>query len=139
MRLYIRAFADSQAEVYRDIRGKSSVVIEHLIKIFLYPNSINSNHWKIEVAGALSRVPKLKRIKRYPEAKNIMKYSWKIWEDSICDMISEIVKEYGQPEHADFKSIYDKIHEYLAWISEELSKYGYVSNNKIYNEIQSLL
>lgn len=138
MKLYIRAFADSQAEIYRDIKSKSSVVIEHLIKLFLYPNSNNLNHWKTEIFAAMSRVPKLKRTKKYTESKNILKYSWNIWNDSIADMIDVIQNDYGL-SNTPPDIIYNNVHIYLAWISDKLSRFGYVTSNQIYSKIDDLI
>ena len=138
MKLYIRAFADSQAEIYRDIRSKSSIVIEHLIKVFMYPDSDDLNHWKQEIYAAMSRVPKLKRTKKYPESKNILKYSWNIWKDSIDDMIQVIENDYGS-SNIDSNTIYNKIYKYLNWLADELTNFGYVTSKQIYVEIDSLI
>lgn len=138
MKLYIRAFTDSQAEIYRDIRSKSSIVIEHLIKVFMYPDSNGRNYWKQKIHAAMSRVPKLKRTKKYPESKNILKYSWNVWKDSIDDMIQVIETDYG-PSNIDSTMVYNKIYEYLDWLADKLTSSGYVTSKQIYIKIDSLM
>lgn len=138
MKLYVRAFAESQTGVFRDIKNHSAVVMEHLIQIFLYPKSEAIPHWKQEVSAALNRVPKLKRSKKFPTADEIIKHSWSIWEDSIQETINVIIEDYG-PSGVNVTRVYACVENYMYWISEQLAKSGYVSNTRIYNYIDEML
>lgn len=139
MDIYIENFADRQRDIHRYLVSRSDIVIEYLMKIFLYPESEKLSHWKLEVAVALNRIYKLKDTNKYPTKIWILLNSWNVIEDTIRDSIPVIMEDYGESEHADLNIIYDKIHSYFKWISEELSKTGRVSNTRIYSKIEELL
>lgn len=138
MKKLIVAFADTSKDVFDRIKDKSPVAIEHLIKIFCYPESESVNHWKREVAGSLSRVPKLKRTKKFPKNSDILKASWDIWEDSIYETMLEIVDEYNRYTPAKYADIYRKIHKYFIWLASQLESSGYVSSTRISKKIDEL-
>lgn len=140
MKLYVKAFANSQKEIYRILENKSSVVIEHIIKLFLVPYSQDRNHWKQEIYAALSRVPKLKMSHKYPSSSNILKHTWNIWHDSIFDMCNVIAKEYGVTCLQDDKRhVYIICHQYLTWLADNISDSGYITRTAAYNMLDKLL
>lgn len=139
MKIYIRSFALNKREIRSDLRAAADVVIEHLIKIFLYPRLQEQNHWKQEIAAALKKVPRLKSSNKFPDASFIVDSSWMVWEDQF-DRFVEVIKEEMKemPESINNNILYDAIDEYFQWLSKELSKYGSVMSNNIYNEIDYL-
>lgn len=92
MKRYIRSFAVTKREIQADLRASAKIVIEHLIKIFLYPNAQENNHWKREVSGALKKVPKLKGSNKLQSPSFILQSSWVVWEDQF-DRFVEVIKE----------------------------------------------
>lgn len=138
MKIYVQSFAETQQEIHRYLVSRADVVIEHLIKIFLYTERQEVSHWKQEVAAALNRIYKLKNNNRYPSKNWIMTNSWNVLEDTIQDSVPSIVEDYGDTTYS-FNSIYDKLHEYFDWLSSELSIRGRVSNTRIYNKINELM
>lgn len=54
MYLYVRAFADKKSQIKSDLRGATKVVMNHLIKVWLYPEVREQNHWKKEIAQTLN-------------------------------------------------------------------------------------
>ena len=46
MYLCVRSFADTRSQIRSDLRGVTKVVMNHLIKVWLYPNVQKQNHWK---------------------------------------------------------------------------------------------
>ena len=114
-------------------------MIEHLIKIFLYPDAQENNHWRREVAAALNDVPKMKNSNKLPKAKFILDSSWMAWED-VFDRKVEVVKEDMVEDPIDISTdvLYAAVNEYFNWLSVELSTYSVVSNSDIYNEIDYL-
>lgn len=139
MKRYIRSFAVTKREVQADLRAAARVVIEHLIKIFLYPHAQETGHWKREVAAALNDVPKMKGSNKLPKAKFILDSSWMAWED-VFDRKVEVVKEdmIEHPIDADVDVLYGAIDDYFNWISNELSQFGSISFTSIYREINYL-
>lgn len=95
MKRYIRSFAVTKREVQADLRAAAKVIIEHLIKIFLYPDAQEKGHWKREVAAALNDVPKMKGSNKLLKAKFILDSSWMAWED-IFDAKVAVVKKICQ-------------------------------------------
>lgn len=137
MYLYVRGFADSRSQIKSDLRGATKVVMNHLIKIWLYPNVQEQNHWKKEVAQSLNDVPKLKGKNRYPNYKFLMDNTWKIYEDGLYDRIQVIVDSIAEtPIQFDIDDIYSAVHRYFQWICEELSNRGIVKYSEIYNQIE---
>lgn len=140
MKFDIRSFAEAQKEIHRYLVSRSDVVIEHLIKIFLYTERQEVSHWKQEVAAALNRIYKFKNIDRYPSKGWIMTNSWNVLEYTVYDYIYPIIEDYGElTSNLTVTSIYDKIHKYFDWLSTELSIRGRVSNTRIYNKIDELM
>ena len=139
MEIYIESFAERQKEIHRYLVSRSDIVIEYLIRIFLYPNRQELSSWKQEVAAALNRIYKLKDTHTYPTKFWILLHSWNVIEDTIKDSIPVIIEDYGESEHTEFNIIYNKIYTYFEWLAEELSKNGRVSNTKIYIKIEKLI
>ena len=139
MKLYVRSFAETKKDMHRYLADRADVIIEHLIKIFLYPDVQECNHWKQEVAAVLKKVPKLKNSNEFPSAAFIVDNSWMVWEDQF-DRSVEVTKleMKEQPENIDNDTLYDAVNEYFHWLSKEISKYGSVVSNNIYNEIDFL-
>lgn len=140
MKIYIKAFANRQKEIYRMLESKSSVVLEHIAKLMMCPNHSDVNHWKQEIFAALSRVPKMKSSNKYPSSNEILKHTWNIWYDSLLDMVKAIADEYDvKLDKKTARQIYTSSHEYLTWLSDNLSLSGYVTRTKVYNELDKLL
>lgn len=64
MKLYIKrniyasheiivGMATSRSELMQDLLNRNPVLLEHLVKFFVYPDNDSQNHWKQEVAGYL--------------------------------------------------------------------------------------
>lgn len=138
MKIYIQSFAETQQEIHRYLVSRADVVIEHLIKIFLYPERQEVSHWKQEVAATLNRVYKLKSDNKYPSKDWILENSWNVLDDIIRDSIVPIEEDYGHSSNDNFYNIYNKIYSYFDWLSGELSKTDRVSNTRIYDKIDEL-
>lgn len=136
---YIKSFADTSSQIKSDLRGSTRVVMNHLIKIWLYPSAREQNHWKSEVAHALNDVPKMKGKNRFPKFEFLMKNTWNVYEDSLENRIDAIMSDMKEtPIEFDSENLYYSIHDYFSWICENLSKSGIVTNTKVYEEIEKL-
>lgn len=139
MYLYVRGFADSRGQIKSDLRGVTKVVMNHLIKIWIYPDVQEQNHWKQEVAQALNDVPKLKGKHKYPDYKFLIQNTWNVYEDNIEDRADVIISSMNEnPVHFDFNDLYYALAEYFDWICIRLSEKGIVRYADIYNKIEEL-
>ena len=136
----ILCLADTNQDVKNFLRNRTDSLFDHLIKIFLYSNLQECNPWKREVASVLSWVPKLKNRKKYPSVKLILDRTWFVYEDILDILIENIVEDmYETPEPYDFDYIYNKMELYFYWLAENLSKYGRVSREDIFNKLDELI
>lgn len=60
MYYHISEFADSRNQIKTELRSMTKTVMNHLIKVFLYPKVQEQNHWKREIAQSLNDIAKQK-------------------------------------------------------------------------------
>ena len=58
MYYHISGFADSRNQIKTELRSVTKIVMNHLIKVFLYPNVQEQTHWKREIAQSLNDIAK---------------------------------------------------------------------------------
>lgn len=139
MHFYIQGFADSRQQIISDLKAGTGHVLRHLIKIFLYPNAQEQNHWKGEVARFLYNVPKTKSNKKYPSKLFIYNHTWNIYEDNFDRWVDAVIGDMKEiPTSYDIGSLYNACEEYFSWLSEELSKYGIIKYDDAYSEIEEI-
>ena len=139
MYLYVRSFADTRSQIKSDLRGVTKVVMNHLIKVWLYPNVQEQNHWKKEIAQALNDVPKVKGRNRYPDYRFLIQNTWNIYEDSLYDRVDVIISSMKEdPIPFDFEDLYQAMSDYFDWICYRLSEKGIINYSDIYDEIEKL-
>ncbi len=68
---YILALSRYNKDIFSKLADSSENVIDHLIKIVLWPNMQEQNHWKKEVWNLIRSVPKLKSSNRFPTYSQI--------------------------------------------------------------------
>lgn len=118
----------------------SSEVMEHFIKLMIFPYSRNCNHWKQEIAAFLHKVPVLKSSKKYPSYDEIMKHIYYAWADATTNWIDQMVIDY--PNEKILPVTYEVVSEcmyiYFDWLSRELSKSGLVAKQRIYDKLDEI-
>lgn len=151
MRLFVTEFADSKREMERELKSKTSQIIQHLFKLYLMPNSINRDYRKKEIANFLSDVPKLNGRNKFPTSKQLYNWTYKKWCDVITDipymkvMVKDVLDEYTNMNEIrkTYKQICEEFNSicetYFRWLSTELSKVGKVARTDIYNKIDELV
>ena len=139
MYLYIRAMSESQAEIYRKVSDKADTILEHIIKLMLYPNSPSCDHWKAEIYAALNRVQKLRNNNKLPKAKLIYKAlsSYNDVADNIINQVKQT--EDLTPSGMDAYDVVSVAECYQRWLSEKLSQEGAVVPNDVFDELNILL
>lgn len=139
MFMYIYSWARSNADTFRKIEDASEEIIVHLIKVFLFPNVQERNHWKKEIWSFLPRISKLKSTNKFPTDKQLCKALWNSYEDVIFDYIPVILEDMEElPITIDRKCIYYAIQDYMKWLATELSQKGIVSNTAVSIKIESI-
>lgn len=133
MYIYIRAMSEAQSEVYRKITDKTPLIVEHFVKLCMYPDSRDCNHWKQEIYSFLNTVPKLRNTKKYPKSSLIMK-ALTIYNDSIEGFIRRVTKKYGTDNVSMLSGtdIENRLRLYQTWLADVLSSEGFAEDDEIY-------
>ena len=128
-----------------DLRCKleetTPMLLEHLIKLYLYPNCEYVNHWKQECYNFLHNVSRLKRSNKLPSAKFILDSTININSELIPYYAKGVMKDYaqslGKPTY-DIDKLEQKIFNYYEWLAEMLSKYGRIFRTDCYEKLDEL-
>lgn len=138
MKLYIRSFAATNKAAQDYLIAKTPIVIDHLIKVFIYPDVQEQNHWKREIANTLNTVPVLKSSKRKPKSNFIFENTYEVWKETVLERTERIIYDMVEmPIEFDQNNLTSAIEEYFKWLSENLS-FGTLNFNRIYEEIDNL-
>lgn len=139
MYLYVKAFADKKSQIKSDLRGATKVVMNHLIKVWLYPEVREQNHWKKEIAQTLNDLPKLKGTNKYPKFGFLIENTFDVYEDTLNRRTEVVIENIDElPILFEFDDLYSAIEEYFVWICTELSKSGIVIYSDVYLKIEEL-
>lgn len=139
MKRYILAMAFDRQSLINKLYDSSSNLTDHLIKLYLFPNSTNVNHWRQEVWSSLSRMPKLASTKKLPDKKLI--YSCVSgFVDEIPELVDYMKNNYSDEvvERFDIDELTEKVENYLHWISEKLSVSVVVLPDDVYSKLKEL-
>ena len=139
MKRIILAFSRSTKDTYEKIKDQAENTTEHLIKIFLWPNVQEANHWKREVYASLHRAPKLKTNNKFPKYDALMYCTWDTTEDVIYEWSQGIVDGMAEtPIEFEYSSLRSAIHSYYDWLCRNLSSTGLVTPAGVYSKIEEL-
>lgn len=124
MKKYIYSMSTSKSDLGDYFESATRPVIEHLIKLYLYPDNRSVNHWRREVAKFLNSTDTLKGSHKLPSAGFIMKNTFKVHQTSIPAYVKQIVYLYSKPDvdvnkHID--TIVYQIRKYFEWVAGRLS------------------
>lgn len=127
MKIYIRAMSEEQKEIKRDLSAKAKPLLRYLIKVILYPDSVEYEHWKAEITEFINDVDKVKGRNRWPKASFI--------KDAISiqnDMIDAVIKQVKlserdlRPVPMTEQEILDGVEIYQNWLASTLSAEGII-------------
>lgn len=150
MRIFVTEFADSKREIERHLNDVTEPIIEHLFKIYCFPNDINRHHWAMEIYSFLNKVKKLTGSNRLPTAKQIYNWTYFKWKDLITDekfmsrWLKGTQKHYNEiPQELDVAVVCEQFdyicEQYFKWLAYELSNYSYVYSDDIEDKINELV
>lgn len=120
------------------LESRTPQIIEHIIKLCLYPNNESVNHWKREVWAAIHVVQKQKRTNKFPSSKFIFEATWGTDGDMLDQFIQIVMSEYSKVEY-DLVSIQSCCIKYFTWLSKKLAAYGFVTNQDASDILDDIL
>lgn len=145
---FINELSVRKSALYVKLMTQSSPVIEHLLKIFYHREySETVLFWEKELYKFFHKVAFLKENNKFPNKKFLMDALWfsssdlfdsRDHQDYVDDINEDCAKNFG---YISKLSPYAKsfCHDYMNWISEELSITGMVSREDIIKEVEKLL
>lgn len=122
MKRKIYAMAASRKDAMRQIQDVSLPLIEHLIKLYMFPNAGYKTHWSKEVRNFFNSAPKLKGSNKLLSYKNI-RDAIALYEDQIDHLMKSVFTEYRQfeVERNDVAEAERMIGDYLDWACEQVA------------------
>lgn len=151
MKIYISAHAESLSNIRYRLTDHATQIVENFVKLQLGYNLPTRNHWQHEIFTQLHSIQLPKGSKKYPATQKI--YKWLYTDQlpelqdqkrfhkmlaSICSTEQELPTVLRTEELAIQTEIIAKLDRYYAWIAEELSEYGYVTQQDIYSILDEL-
>lgn len=136
---YIKAMSDSRKEIRLQLKRQSGEITEHLIKLMLYPNAQERNHWKHEIYAFVHSVPKVKGINKFPSESFIFE-SLTIYLDNVPGLMWHVKREESDlvPEDANPNLVESIVQDYMEWLAKQLSKYGTVESADVFAKLDEL-
>ena len=134
----------SLRDIRCDIDEKGVEIMLHLIKVFVFRRCNSYDHWKSEIHAFLPKVSKLKRTNKYPKSDFIFHALWDNQKDDLEKFLKWILTDYTTYDklvvvNSNIQQLGKFIDDYLHWLSEELSKKGFVSRVEVSSKIDNLL
>lgn len=117
----------------------SGELIEHLVKLYMFPDTEYTEHWRAEVYNFLHKSPKLKGTNKPPKAEFIYScISGYIDEiDEIMQVIATDCTECYQTRFDSYEAE-QLINDYLLWLSMRLSESAVLSSSEIFTKLEEL-
>lgn len=146
----VTEFSEHKRDIERQLTANTKNIIEHIIKLMLMTNNDSYNHRKKEIANFLSDIDKIKGSNKFPSKKQLMNWTYYKQKDLLSDnirmkgKINNIVKYYDiVSDISTIQYIAKTINEfcflYFDWLTDILSKQGYVNFTDIYNKLDNLM
>lgn len=129
----IFGMARAKREAEYELSRGAAPALQHLVKLYLYPENDSREHWIDEIYSFLNDAPVLKHNKIFPSVKFILKNTYYAWEDSIDIKVRKIIHNYPKvdwnPELS--KDFHNKALKYFTLLANKLSKEGYVTRSEV--------
>lgn len=147
--IILHEFARSASEIRSRLYDKTLITVEHLTYLCLDPNNINRNHWISEIHSFISSVGILKNTKKFPSKEFIYKSSYGDSRDTFTNklfmtkFINSIIKKENFIVDKTIEELMEIIDNacvsYFSWLSDELSKTGFVDNEEVNSVIDRII
>ena len=130
---YIKAMSEERRTIHNRLVDRSDVINEHIIKLLLFPDSSDRDHWKQEIVNALPRIQKMKGTNKFPSASFIQE-GLSTFNDSVSSYIRTIEDDYRtlSPVPVGQRDIVRALQWYQSYLAKELSKNGSILRTEAY-------
>ena len=137
---YIRAMAAQRSQLKLLILQSSGQIVEHILKILMFPNVTTTNHWESEIYAFLPRIQKVKGSNKLP-GENFILDALTSYNDNLKIFIPSILESESEftPADLDLRVAEQAIYEYQKWLAHELATFGSVTPNSVKNELNSII
>ena len=126
MKRLIFCMGKSRRDIIEDLDNKSAELLEHLVKIFIFRDHGNLDHWSKELYGFVPRVSRLKNNK-LPKYEDIVYGMMCKHSFPFQRIIDGLVEDYSYEAYStDAESCKAYVTEYVEWAANELSRYGFL-------------
>ena len=132
------------SDIGAEIEESTQLIVQHLAKLYLFPESRDVDHWREEVATFLNSVPLRKGKNKLPSAQFIYKNTFEANEAYIAQYYNVVCMDYvcdDNPVTLQPRSINDfvnKVKLYYVWLSNNLSRFRVLPNLEIKNKFKDL-
>lgn len=103
--------------------------MEHLAKLWMFPDAEEVNHWRKEVWGFYKNVPRVKPRNKYPKPEFVFDCIWTRNQNelsrtikSVPDIEDELVPNTTRVK--DVEGLERAMSDYFLWISDRISEDG---------------
>ena len=139
----IFAMSRSVAEMKASLEDHTRPIIEHILKLYLYPNCSTTDHWKTEVYSAIHEVFRLKTNNKFPSPKFILDNTIKINESIIPAMYRQVKLEYQDESlairsGANVREAQNLVFEYFTWLADALQPTGKIIRKQVFLQLESM-
>ena len=140
--------AEKISVILQDLRSERKKYIEHMIKIFMWRDTVWFTKWRKEIYGTYRDIQMIKGKNKYPESKDIYDNIFGNIEDTFDGRVKWYVDnlEYDNEElsHRNVdESVAIQLHcfisEYTKFISDQLSTDGIVDRAEASDKMSELL
>ena len=139
---HIFAGALPRREISAKLDETTRTVIQHIIKVLLFPKSPKVPDWKQEVYDGLHNVSLIKGTNRLPSDRFILKNTIERYKQFIPVWQYNIVTDYyiihGYPVEIPYDHLEKKIKSYYQWLAGQLTVFGDVARTDVYDKLKSL-
>lgn len=113
-------------------------VIEHLIKIWLFPRYHSVSDWIEHTWKALHKTHKIKDINKFPDSEDIFQNTWEDNKHIVPDTVDHYIRKhfedkeypgYMRSNYKDLKNLNNCMEKYFMKISDKLSEDGTFSRS----------
>ena len=137
---YVVGMSDKRSEIRNQLKYAGKQVALHLIKLAIYPDAQERNHWKQEIYAFLHDVPRLKKSNKWPEF-DIIFDALSVYDDIVDNLVLEVYddEESLTPSELSAEKLEEMLLTYHAWAAHKLSKNGILRRQDVYNKIDELI
>ena len=137
---YVFSISTTRRDIAAKLEETTRQLVKHLIKLYLYPDYKDVQHWRQEVYSFLHSISKIKGRNKLPSSRFILANTIQSNLELIAVWYYNILDDYGTPSNSKCSEteLTRKVSNYYRWLADILSAQGEVSRKSIYNKLSEL-